>query len=169
MVFKKFQWSETGQHNGNAQKCGEALEAIEAKNGEITPRLVVDAARESESPLHPCFEWDNSVAAEKFREDQARGVIRSIRVVFTAQEGIQAEPRRVYVNLQDEATGDRSYVPMARVLSEPELFERARAQFLREAKEFRARYREFDRLSALVLHMEHEAETLVPAEMSAAS
>ena len=42
----------------------------------LKPAEVVDAARDEASVLHTLFEWDDSAAAEKYREDQARGLIR---------------------------------------------------------------------------------------------
>jgi hypothetical protein len=49
-------------------------------DGRITPELVVDAARDPDSPLHEFFTWDNDEAAEKHRLNEARSLIRSIRV-----------------------------------------------------------------------------------------
>src|ERR1700680_1931431 len=64
------------------QKIGEALAQIAAaSNGHLTPKAVVSEARNNRSVLHRHFEWDDAVAAEAFRLDQARTLIRSIRVV----------------------------------------------------------------------------------------
>ena len=43
-----------------------------ANDGKLYPRAVVDAARPAGSPLHGSFEWDDSVAAESYRIEQAR-------------------------------------------------------------------------------------------------
>lgn len=42
---------------------------------------VVDAARPDDAPLHPAFEWDDSLAGEQFRLIQARNLIRAIQVI----------------------------------------------------------------------------------------
>ena len=47
---------------------------------EITPESVLKLARNEDTELHDAFEWDDSIAAEKYRLDQARYLIRSIVV-----------------------------------------------------------------------------------------
>jgi hypothetical protein len=62
----------------------EALAAIAAGgNGILRPDSVVSAARAPDSPLHSHFEWDDTKAAAEHRLDQARGLIRTIKVVVT--------------------------------------------------------------------------------------
>ena len=48
--------------------------------GLLRPADVVEAARDPESPLHSHFEWDDTEAAEKWREEQARQLIRNVRI-----------------------------------------------------------------------------------------
>lgn len=48
---------------------------------------VVEAARPETAPLHPYFEWDDAVAAELFRVEQARGLVRSIEVRVEVRPG----------------------------------------------------------------------------------
>ena len=63
------------------QVIGQALQEIAKDHGqELSPKHVVDAARSSNHPLHPHFEWDDALAAEAFRLDQARNIIRIVRV-----------------------------------------------------------------------------------------
>ena len=78
------------------------LEQLVKSNGALSPQLVVDAARHNNSALHSFFEWDDSVAGEKYRIEQARGVIKMFRievpvggeVVITAQYQIAGSPVR---------------------------------------------------------------------------
>ena len=55
-----------------------ALAELESSGGRLTPNGVVEAARDAASPLHYHFEWDDSVAAEQHRLDQARRLITSV-------------------------------------------------------------------------------------------
>lgn len=123
-----------------------ALEAVRLKSGGILkPADVVDDARPVDAVLHPAFEWDDAVAAERHREDQARLLIRSVRVIIA--ERPDDGPRRTYVHV--ETQDDSAYVTTARALSEPEL----RAQVISKAKadlaSFRARYRDLTELSEI--------------------
>ncbi len=62
------------------QAFGDALETITRKHGELKPKNVVEAARNKRHVLHKHFEWDDGLAAEKYRLDQARTIIRIVRV-----------------------------------------------------------------------------------------
>jgi len=59
----------------------DALQTIYDEHQELTPVLVVDLARDPESPLHACFEWDDSIAAEAHRKSQAGQLIRRYKIV----------------------------------------------------------------------------------------
>jgi hypothetical protein len=62
------------------------LQAIAAANGgRLTAEMVVEAARDEESPLHDFFTWDDAAAAAEHRIAQARALIRSVRVVFRTE------------------------------------------------------------------------------------
>lgn len=122
--------------DANAQVLGEALEAITAAHGgRLKPADVVAAARYPSSPLNPHFEWDDSVAAEQFRLDQARSVIRVVRIVPADNH----EPRRAFISVGDAA--GRAYRPVGDVMSSTDLQARLMAQADKELVAFQARYR----------------------------
>jgi len=53
------------------------LQRIAAKHdGTLTPRIVVDEARPKNSVLHSEFDWDDTHAAEEWRVEQARRLLR---------------------------------------------------------------------------------------------
>ena len=64
-----------------AQVAGEVCEALEKSTVGLSPRSLLDASRHVNAPLHGEFEWDDSVAAENYRESQAATIIRNIYVV----------------------------------------------------------------------------------------
>jgi hypothetical protein len=57
----------------------EELQAI-AEGGVLHPADVIAAARNPNSAMHGQFEWDNSEAAEAYRLQQARALIRRVKV-----------------------------------------------------------------------------------------
>ena len=58
------------------------LRFLAAQNaGILTPEAVVAAAQEPTSPMHDHFTWDDADAAAERRLDQARALIRSVRVI----------------------------------------------------------------------------------------
>lgn len=84
-----------------AEEIAAELLRLHAQAGVLEPTFVVEAARSEDSPLHELFEWDDGMAAEKYRLEQARHLIRSVRVVSSVED--PARPFRVFVNLQDTA------------------------------------------------------------------
>ena len=70
----------------DAQEAGEELERIKQRDGTIVPAAVVDEARPEDAVLHPAFEWVDPVAAERYREIQARQLIKRVRVICPEPE-----------------------------------------------------------------------------------
>jgi hypothetical protein len=58
----------------------DSLQAIYDQRGELTPALVVDLARPEDHPLHDRFEWNDAIAGEVHRREQARRLIRSVKI-----------------------------------------------------------------------------------------
>jgi hypothetical protein len=84
--------------NANPQKIGEAIQAVANKNGgRLIPESVEEAARPKNHPLHPFFEWDDSIAARAYRVDQARHLIRLVRV----EDDTAEEHPHAFISLND--------------------------------------------------------------------
>lgn len=75
-----YQWKLGSHVKGSAQVAGEVCEQLE-KQGRLSAKILLDESRPEDAPLHNSFEWDDSIAAEKYREDQAREIIRSLVIV----------------------------------------------------------------------------------------
>lgn len=69
-----------------------AIRALENANGQITPRQVVQAAKDKRSPLHKLFDWDKTTAAEKWWLHRARTIIGAVTVQVTTQEHVAKSP-----------------------------------------------------------------------------
>ena len=69
-------WKVKGIFKADANKC--YAEMLDLEN--ITPQAVLEKAKDENSELHKCFEWDNDVAAEKYRTIQAGNVIRMLYI-----------------------------------------------------------------------------------------
>jgi hypothetical protein len=89
-----YKWS-TYNFKVDAQKVGETLEALEAKNGNFSAQDMVDEARKKRSVLHPLFEWDDAKAAEAYRVTQANNILHCLVV----QDDKVEEPVRAFVNV----------------------------------------------------------------------
>ena len=91
-----FSWKNGfGMFHANAQLVGEQILSI----GEsATAQQVLDKGRDDNTELHKCFEWNNDIAAEKYRLDQARSVLRNL--VFTRSDD-QVKEDRPEMHLQE--------------------------------------------------------------------
>jgi hypothetical protein len=126
------------------QQIGEALERIRLDNGgELHPRGVVEGARSPTSPLHRHFEWNDRKAAEAHRVDQARALIRSIRVIDEKDQ-----PRPAFLSIRaDDGIGYRSY---SDVISSVDLRQRLLEQAERDLNAWTLRYNELKEIVSLI-------------------
>jgi hypothetical protein len=56
------------------------VKSLESDQGELTPEVVEEKARDPKSPGHDYFEWDDAVAGYRHRLDQARTLIKTVKV-----------------------------------------------------------------------------------------
>lgn len=94
------------------------LLAIREEFGRLTPKIVVEAARPENHPLHGSFEWDDSVAAQKWREDQAGWLIRHVKITYRADPESPPSSVRAFHAVHDpEMTS--VYNPLEEILDDP--------------------------------------------------
>jgi hypothetical protein len=125
------------------------LNEISVKHGGLTPALVVDEARPETHPLHERFEWDDSVAGEAYRRDQARRLIRSVRVVYReADEQEGARTVRAYHAVRDE-TGN-VYRPTDEVVASEFLTQLLLRDMEREWLQLKRRWSRFAEFAEMV-------------------
>ena len=113
----------------SAQDCYEELQTLD----KITPKNVVDLARNPTSKLHHDFEWDNEIAGEKYRLSQAREMIRLL--VFEPIKETH-EPIRVYQITIEETV----YKPVEMILKNEDEYQNLLKRALAELESFKKRY-----------------------------
>lgn len=131
----------------SAQAAGERLEQLEREHGKVTPKVVLEDARAEGSLLHPCFEWDDSAAAEKYRESQAGYLIRNLTITVE-QEEKPPQKVRAYVSVTKDE--NRAFVNVCSALSEEETRAQVLAEALRALQSFREKYRGLSELSGVI-------------------
>lgn len=93
---------------GNKDEVAKRLARIATGAGTITPEMVVDDARDPESPLHKHFEWDDEIAASAYRIDKARAIIRSVKVVVKNERIVVLAP--AYIRDPEAPTRSQGYI-----------------------------------------------------------
>lgn len=118
------------------------LLTVRVQHGKLTPQLVVDTARNPEHPLHSRFEWDDSVAGEAWRRQQAHELIRKAKVVYReADESTPEKSVRAFVAIRAEE--GHVFDPVEEVAEDPFRRKLALADMEREWKVLYQRYKEF--------------------------
>jgi hypothetical protein len=107
----------TGFFPVRASDCGRYFENIQEEFGEIKPEHLVEEARDESNLLHGCFEWNDTVAAGKYRISQAKDLIR--KLVKVEQVGGEIKTTRAVVSVSFSDEEPRSYY-MASVVMEDE-------------------------------------------------
>ncbi len=124
------------------EKIKAELEQLE-RNGIVKPADVVEFARNPETALHACFEWDDTEAAQQWRIEQARAVIRCYVVV---EDSKPAEPVRAFVALRGDRKEGGGYRKFADVMSNEQLH----AALMRDAlTDLKSAQRRFAKLTEL--------------------
>ena len=122
------------------------LLTIYKTNGSLTPAAVVDVARDPAHPLHGRVEWDDTVAAEKYRLDQARQLIRVVKVTETRGDTLLRTREFVSVHREDGP----SYVPIEEVKADEFTSKLVLQQAAREWRQMLARYQHLAEFLELV-------------------
>ena len=97
----------------DVQTIGEELAKL-AEKGKLTPKVIVQTATPEDSILHPFFEWNDAVAANRYRETQAGEMTRSVRIRVEVNDEEQEVRAFHSVKLvtDDASEASRSYSPV---------------------------------------------------------
>jgi hypothetical protein len=117
----------------------------QSDNGVLMPVDVVKAARPVTSPLHNCFDWNDSTASQKYRLWQARQLIVSVRIAYD-DKGETIAP--VFVSLKPDRK-DGGYRALSDVLSSKEWRTELLKTAMDELKTFQERFDTFQELAAV--------------------
>lgn len=144
--------------NGDVQKIGERLGALKNEEGELTPTQIVHDARKKSSPMHGCFEWEDSEAARLYRLEQARYLLRSIEVIY---EGTEKEEviTVAFVNLRERGPTTEPYQYIGTVLTDEKKREQLVKRALEDLRAFRAKYGHLKELSSIFAEVDRLSQS----------
>ena len=137
----------------DAQIVGELCDTLSNTVG-LTPKTLLDASREETAVLHGYFEWRDDIAAEKYREEQAKYIIRSI-IVVPEQEEIPTV--RAFTSILVDS-GKPEYKTVNTVVSRPDWREQMLANAKRDLFAFQAKYnalRDYAELAEVFVSIEN--------------
>ncbi len=122
------EWKIKGIYKADAQKVADEIGEEKA-----TPQEVLEKARDENSELHKCFEWNDGIAAEKYRLQQARAIIVNLVYVKKTKE---EQPVRCF-----QITTERNtYQPTKQFLVQGDEYQALLARAKAELNAFKRRY-----------------------------
>ncbi len=124
----------------------ESLQTIYEQHEKLTAAIVVEEAKGKGHPLHSYFDWDNKTAGPKWRERQAKELIRSVRIKY--RSGDRTETCRYFVSVQRD-TG-YVYEPVEDVAQDEILTEIVLRGMERDWRQLQSRYGHFKEFTELV-------------------
>lgn len=123
---------------------------IESIGETFTCKQIVEKAKDRNTELHKCFEWDNEIAADKYRLQQAGLIIRNLVITRVEEGKEQKTPLRMFVSTGERTGAYKPVKSVVRIQSEYEnLLERAYSE-LRAFKNKYSMLKELDEILALI-------------------
>ena len=135
-----YSWKPGSYIRTDANVAGAMCAELSA-NGGLTAKRLLDANRPEDAPLHSEFEWDDGIAAEKFRETQARHIINSIEIVRE-----EREPVRAFFNIERT---DSQYHHVDVIMRQEDSRQKLLMSALAELKAFERKYAQLTELAAV--------------------
>ena len=125
MVYK---WKPKSMVKADANLAGKMCEQLERTVG-LTPETLLDANRAENAPLHNAFEWNDSIAAEKYRLNQSGHIIRNLEVeIEVPQTHKCAEPVRAFFKLESSESYESTTAIIKSISKHDELMQQARKE-----------------------------------------
>lgn len=114
--------------------------------GALTAHDVLELARPKTSPLHEYFEWDDSVAAERYRLRQAQKLITCLVVEFDGGEPVRKYVPPVFI---DETDTHKAYVEINTARANQDIWDQVTERAMNEAVRWRDRYNNLKAVEAI--------------------
>ena len=160
---KKFSWRKGYSYKVDAETVGGVLETIEKRDGEVSTRAFLDYSRPEESETHSMFEWDDSIAAEKYRLRQAAQIINQLEVRFEQEEAAEqaVEVVPAYVNtMQKTLHSPARFVNIVSAMEDQEMRRHVIFNAVRELTSFRNKYQKLSCFAKLFKAVDETIEEL---------
>jgi len=134
------------------------INAIYVENGRLTPALVRDTARDPDHPLHSRFEWDDTLAGELYRLEQAHELIKSARVVYKPAKGKNSERSvRAFHAVYSEDDQQFAYKPVEEIVHDEFSTQLVMREMERDWKVLKNRYDHFREFWQMIHRDEEQA------------
>ena len=129
-----------------------------AQNGDLTSARFLEASRPEDAPTHNLFEWNDSIAAERYRLQQATIAINSVEVQIVNESNASVISQAAFVNVVSKAPArsgsfskaparSGSFTPIEVALSDENMRNVLLTNALNELRAFRRKYSQLSELA----------------------
>lgn len=146
-----YQWKNGYDIKTENVDAGKVYKEIQSIGDNVTPKDVLKKAKSSKTELHKCFEWDDSVAAEKFRVHQASNVLRSIIVIDDNETSPIKHSIRAFEHIN--VGGKNLYMETKSILTDEEKAEKLIAEIMQSILELENKLRTYESFSSKVFEV----------------
>jgi len=142
----------SGGDLASANIADEVLRIVAQHDDQTAPRALLEAAKDPASPLHPCFEWRDGVAGERYRLAQARALYRKVKLQIVRADperrAVVFETVRAVTSVPDERKrdGSASYGRTSVVMSDEQRRASVLRGIVRDLTALRNKYRTYSEL-----------------------
>ena len=121
-------WRVKNLFKADAQKI-----ADEIGDRKVTAEELVNMGRDESSELHKCFTWDDGIAAEKWRLQEARIILSGLVYKSDKEDDV---PTRIY----SLTTEKQTYQPTRHFVTQPDEYQNLLKRAYAELESFRKKY-----------------------------
>ena len=151
-ITKKYSFAVSGLYKGlTAEVAANEIERIRNKYGKLKPEYVVAESTDAGAVLHDVFEWDDDKAAQQFRTEQARLLIKNIRVEIIHNK-VTCNVR-AFVNVRESKDVARDYVPIEKAILDDNMYQDLLKQSKDDMDAFVTKYAQITELNQVKVEM----------------
>ena len=138
-------WCKGSCFKANAEVAKQVMDELAAE-GKLSPAELVEVSRPKTAPLHKdFFDLNDKQAAQKYREERAANMIRSI--IVTPDDEQEVKPVRAFFNIE---RGTREYIPTEIIFSDEAKKSRLLEIAKRELISFKVKYETLTELAGVI-------------------
>lgn len=124
----------------------EEMERIESLYGSLTPQNILDASRPKNALFHTLFQWDDTVAAEQYRLQQARTILNNIEVTVVSDGS--SKQINVYEVVKQQSSGQIYKSINSMTLDDIDFIKQRTLKELTILKDKLSMYKEFSKVTS---------------------
>lgn len=119
---------------GDPQKVAEEIMAI---GDSAKPEQIYEKAKDETTELHKCLEWDDTVAADKYRLHQCRKINCSLLIKRDDAPADEPQEKIRFFYHDDISDG---YVPVLKIVKDEDKYQALLQQAYSELRSFKQKY-----------------------------